>query len=74
MPQHDERQKSINFVLPAEQHRRLKSLAAEHEQSLSGLIREALAEYLRRVYLIDLDSDDLSVGAWGGDRQPKRDR
>ena len=72
MPQHNERQKSINFVLPPDQHRRLKALAVQHDTTLSELARMAIADYVRRMYLVDIETDDLSVGAWGGDRTSDR--
>jgi len=68
MPLHNGQQTSVAFVLPVDQHRRLKVLAAERGLSMSRLIRLALSDYMRREWGVDIPSADLEIGGWGGRR------
>jgi len=68
MPQKTEQRAAIAFVLPTDQHRRLKVLAAERGLSISHLIRLALSDYMRREWNVDIPPADLEIGGWGGRR------
>ncbi len=60
--------KPVVTLIPVEAHERLEKFAKRRGANISGIVRIALVEYLRKEGE-DIDIDDLLVGEWGGKRR-----